>query len=105
MKKLLFFVFLFVACFLFVNNEFQLTTASAQTENNARRSADPNDLLMADTVKRLTNRSTEGLVQKREVSGKGFSIDLDDRFQNMMPSKIDTDGEPVAACVTSVDDA
>jgi FG-GAP-like repeat/Kre9/KNH-like N-terminal Ig-like domain len=105
MKKLLFFVFLFVACFLFVNNEFQLTTASAQTENNARRSADANDLLLADTIKRLTNRSTEGLVQKREVSGKGFSIDLDDRFQNVMLSKIDTDGEPVAACVTSVEEA
>ena len=106
MKKLLLFVFAAAACFLFIDHKYELSSVSAQTDtkDSALRSANPQDLLLADTIKQLTNRSTEGLIQKR-VPGKGFSMDLDDRFQNVMLSKIDTDGEPVAACITSVEEA
>jgi hypothetical protein len=107
MKKLSLFVALLLACFLFLDNQYQFSNVSAQTVggNSARQGTNPQDLLLADTIKRLTNRSTDGLIQKREASGNGFSMDLGEGFQNVMLSKIDTDGEPVAACVTSVEEA
>jgi hypothetical protein len=107
MKKLSLFVALFVAAFLLLDNQYQFTNVSAQT-NNETSSSRPDaqqDRMLADTIKRLTNRSTDGLVQKRGTSGSGFSVDLEDRFQNVMLSKIDVDGEPVAACITSVEEA
>jgi hypothetical protein len=107
MKKLSLFVALFVAAFLLLDNQYQFTNVSAQT-NNETSSSRPDiqqDRMLADTIKRLTNRSTDGLVQQRGNSGSGFSVSLEDRFQNVMLSKIDVHGEPVAACITSVEEA
>ncbi|HEY0427644.1 MAG TPA: FG-GAP-like repeat-containing protein [Pyrinomonadaceae bacterium] len=107
MKKFLLFAFIVAAGFLFIDSKYELTSVSAQSdvENSASRMSVANDRQLADTIKRITNRSTEGLVQKKGTSGKGYSVDLEDRFQNLMLAKIDTDGEPLAACVTSLDEA
>lgn len=103
MKKLSVLVFLFLICLLFADNHWQLTAVSAQSEifDNVVMAKADHDL--ATTVKRLTNRSSDGLVQKN-VNGE-FMIDLQDRFQNVMLARTEADGDTTSACVTSLDEA
>lgn len=62
------------------------------------------DIELADLIKRLSNRSSEGLVETRLPNG-GTSVDLQGRFQNVMLSKFDEYGEQASACVTSLGEA
>ncbi len=66
--------------------------------------SDTTDLELSKKIKELTNRSSDGLVQKKMKNG-GVSIDLQGRFQNVMLARIGITGEPEAACVTSLDEA
>lgn len=59
---------------------------------------------LADFIKRYANRSTEGLNAQRRRDG-GISVDLDERFQNLMLARLGFDGNPEAACVTSLEEA
>lgn len=114
MKKILFFVFVFSACFLPNNHHSQFAVSAAvnQGGNNngkivktfAKQTNKKSDKTLAATIKRLTNRSTEGLAVQKTADGE-YSIDFQDRFQNAMLSKMDDDGELNAACVTSVEEA
>lgn len=51
---------------------------------------------LADSLK--DNKSTDGLVQKRQKDGT-VSMDLEDRFQNVTMAKKNDDGTISAACV------
>lgn len=62
------------------------------------------DKKLADTIRRLTDRSSEGLVEQTLHDGTVF-FDLEGRFQNVMLGRIDPNGEPAAACVTSLAEA
>jgi hypothetical protein len=103
MKKLLLFVFVFAVCFAAFESKYLFTTVSAQSDKNSP-AAQESDTRLADYIRRVTNRSTETLTQNRSANG-GTTIDLGEGFQNLMLAKIDTDGEPVAACVTSLGEA
>ncbi|MGI8787846.1 MAG: hypothetical protein ACR2HG_08820 [Pyrinomonadaceae bacterium] len=92
------FVFVVLSVFLLLDSRYQFTAVSAQTEKNAQ------DLNLAAKIRQLTNRSTDGLVEKKFANGTS-GLDLQDRFQNVMLSKIDFKGDPVAACVTDLTEA
>ncbi len=62
------------------------------------------DKKLADTIRRLTDRSSEGLVEQTLHDGTVF-FDLEGRFQNVMLGRVDSNGEPAAACVTSLAEA
>ena len=109
MKKLLLLCFVLTIGFLLINSQFQPVKVSASgetsNENNAENPRrDPNDARLASFIERLTNRSFEGLVEKQLPAG-GVLLDLDDRFQNVMLSKVNIYGDPEAACVTSLEEA
>jgi len=115
MKKISSFavVFLIGLFVISISPQFAVFSAKNQGENslprlNGNSVTQENRILkdrdLAATIKQLTKRSNEGLNEKRIPDG-GFSVDLEDRFQNVMLSKVEADGEPVAACVTSIEEA
>ena len=53
---------------------------------------------MAETLKQMANQSTDGLVSVRHMDGS-VSIDLQDRFQNVMLARKNADGTVEQACV------
>jgi len=100
MKKISLFVFVIITGFVLLSSQYLLPASSAQETTKASNE----DLLLAETIKQLTNRSSDGLMQ-RPADGGGFMLDLEGGFQNVMLSKIDADGEPVAGCVTGLGEA
>jgi hypothetical protein len=60
--------------------------------------------LLADSIKARTSRDSSGLKETKTMDG-GITLDLEDRFQNVMLAKIDPYGEPVAACVSDLAEA
>lgn len=82
----------------------QSTVTSAQS-TGAERPTREGDLALASRIKRLTDRSGEGLVQRPAANGTGIYMDLNDSYQNVMLARTDADGEPVAACVDSLSEA
>lgn len=111
MKKLLLFGLASLVCCLLLINQYQSTSVSAQITEDGKpgkfndvtaRNGDK-DKELAESIKKLTDRSILGL--REETTDDGITVDLKGRFQNVMLSKIDTDGEPVAACVTGLDEA
>ena len=112
MKKIAFFAIVLFAGYLLLDNQFKFASVYAQSEKksekfgNARIAQDPDakDKQLARIIRELTDRSDAGLLQESSPGG-GITVDLEDRFQNVMLARIDTDGEPAAACVTSVDEA
>lgn len=59
---------------------------------------------LAESIKTRTSRSSVGLKETR-IKGNGFTVALEERFQNVMLAKIDTYGEPAAACVSDLNEA
>lgn len=115
MKKTFFLFIVLFACCLAAQSQSQSApwTFGSEAKNSAQQPIESltaqkiadQDRQLAATIKRLTNRSTEGLVEKK-IRGGGFLLDLQERFQNVMLAKIDNDSdEPTAACVTSLDEA
>ena len=62
------------------------------------------DTAMAEAVKRLANRSDDGLFAVRQADG-GFGMDLQGRFQNVTLTRIGANGEPLVGCVSSIAEA
>ncbi len=82
---------------------------SAQVTRKSRKYAvsapDKNaDSALANTIRQLTDRSTDNLPARKTAQG-ATELDLGNGFQNLMLSRIEPDGEPVAACVTSLSEA
>ncbi len=101
-KVVLLSVVVLTSCFLF-NSPDQLASVSAQKQTGPTVTGG-NDADMARTIKKLTDRSSDGLTQKPVPSG-GVEMDLDGRFQNVALGRIDDDGSIGAACVTSLGEA
>jgi len=59
---------------------------------------------IAESIKSRTSRNSVGLKETRTKDG-GVTVDLEGRFQNVMLAKLDSYGEPVAACVTDLAEA
>src|SRR6266403_585379 len=59
---------------------------------------------LAEGLKGMLNRSTEGLVQVHHADGS-VSMDLDGRFQHVMVAKTNDDGTVTQSCVDSPQDA
>lgn len=62
------------------------------------------DSELATLIKRLTDRSGEGVVERRGANGEVIA-DLGEGFQNVMLAQVGADGEIGAACVDSLDGA
>ncbi len=62
------------------------------------------DKQLAELIQRFTNRSSDGLTETVKNDGS-VSVDLEGRFQNLMLSRLNERGEPIAACVTSIAEA
>ena len=54
--------------------------------------------MMAEALKRMANQSTDGLVSQRRADGT-VSVDLQDRFQNVMLARKNDDGTVEQGCV------
>ena len=95
-----------VVCCLAVSqfSDPSLVSAQDRTKMRSDRERDEKDRKLADLIGRLANRSDEGLVETLLPDGS-VSRDLDGRYQNVMLGRLDSSGEPVAACVTSLEDA
>jgi hypothetical protein len=59
---------------------------------------------LADFIKLRTNRTFAGLKERRGPNGT-ISVALEDRFQNIMLARLGYSGNPVAACVTELQEA
>jgi len=70
----------------------------------SQKVTDPADRQLAETIKRLANRSHEGLVERHDKDGT-VSIDVQGRFQNVMLGKLNPHGEPTVGCVASLEEA
>lgn len=62
------------------------------------------DLALAEMIKRLTDRSA-ARVAETELPGGGIMADLGGGFQNVMLGRLDGNSEPIAACVTTLEEA
>lgn len=105
MRKILTVSFIIFSFIIFGGELPLVEKATAQEKGNFRENpARLRDRQLADLIRTLTNRSTAGLVEKKTAGG-GVTIDLEGRFQNVMLARIGSKGEPVAACVTGLDEA
>ena len=103
MKKYIAFPFGVLTICLFVFGQPQSAAFRGDSRSKIRSQAD-NDRQLAETVKTVTNRSAEGLVQKR-MPGRGVSLELDGRFQNAMLVRMDDYGKAESACIGSLGEA
>src|SRR5215813_3312016 len=55
---------------------------------------------LADGLKGMLNKSTDGLVQEKHADGT-VSMDLQGRFQNVTVAKVSSDGSVTQSCVDS----
>jgi hypothetical protein len=99
MKKGFLFICILLICLVVSNTRSQFSSVSAQNITS-----DKKDNELAETIKRLTNRSSDDLNPRRDQDGS-ISIDLQGRFQNVLLSKTDSAGTSASACVTSLEEA
>lgn len=99
-------IFAFAAAVFFVAGGGRVSTpVSAQGNKNPGWSRPaPGDAALASLIKRLTDRSPDSLVEKHSPSG-AIDLDFGEGFQNVMVARAGMDGEPVAACITSIGEA
>jgi hypothetical protein len=97
MKKVSLFVIALLGFYLLLDSQQLFTAFSAKKEGGT-------DVELADTIRRLTDRSTERVSKKRTADG-GYSLDFQEGFQNVSLSKIDEDGEVATACITDIAEA
>lgn len=81
-----------------------LEPSKAQNRQGNPSGQDQQDRLMAATIRRLTDHSTEGLVQQK-IPGGGVMLDLQDRFQNVPIARVDDNGDLALRCVTGIEEA
>lgn len=59
---------------------------------------------IAEGIRPLVNRSTEGLIQRQHADGS-VSMDLEGRFQNVIVAKKEANGKISQSCVEDADSA
>lgn len=110
MKRIIAFgsAFLIVMALLIVADTRRTNTVSAQNggaRNNPGPSQPaPGDPQLAAMLKRMTNRSADGLTARRGPGGM-VGLDVSEGFQNVMLARAGADGEPVVGCVSSLAEA
>ena len=88
-------------------NRFEKVSAQTAKTPSVSSFAKPDraaDLMLADKIDRLTNRRSDNLFQSKTADG-GTELDLGGGFQNVMLARLENDGEPLSACVTSLGEA
>ncbi len=93
---------LFAICFYLLLVNFSAPSNAQQSEVKERVD---NDQDLARTIRRLTLRSTDGLIEKRRSGKAGVDLDLQGRFQEVPLVKLDEDGDPAVMCVASLEEA
>lgn len=114
MKKLSFLVFALFAGFLLLDGGHYFRGASAQSDNSAQKPKQEvvdstqderlKDKQLAALIRRLTKRTTDDLVEQHRPDGT-VSVNLGEGFQNVMLSRVDEEGDVVADCITSIEEA
>lgn len=110
MKKIAFYVFVLFAFCALLGSQYQFTTVHAQDDGSKsdetfrQQIQAGDDAGLARIIRKFTDRSPETVIKERTPEGI-LKIDFQDGFQNVMLSKVESDGEPVAACVTSIEEA
>jgi hypothetical protein len=102
MKRSLLIIVSLAACYVTLDQLEFFNGLRAQS-NQAQR---PNrqDLALAATIRRLTNRSTAGLAETYRPGG-GVTLTLGQRFQNLPLAKVDASGEVAVGCIDSLAEA
>jgi hypothetical protein len=59
---------------------------------------------LAEGLKRMLNKSSEGLVQEQHADGS-VSMDLQGRFQNVAVARVESDGTVTQSCIDKPDQA
>jgi len=72
----------------------QVNPATGQVRTMSREEAQR----MADGLKRMLNKSSEGLVQEQHPDGS-VSMDLQGRFQNVAVARTEADGTVTESCI------
>ncbi len=85
--------------FILISGSFSAVSAQIKSLNQYQQ-----DVEMAEFLKRTTNRSSEGLRKVTKPDGS-MMVDLQGRFQHAMLSRLDNYGNPVAGCISSLDEA
>jgi len=91
-------ILLFIAGIVF------LQPSKAQNMQQDPQSQNEQDRLMAAEIRRLTDQSTEGLIQEFLPDGS-VMMDLKGRFQTVPIAQLDEDGNVAVRCVTSLAEA
>ena len=78
-------------------------SSRAQKGQSAQR--DGKDQELARTIRRLTDRSMDGLVEERRPGKGGVDLDLQGRFQAVPLVRIDSEGDPAVMCVANLEEA
>jgi predicted SnoaL-like aldol condensation-catalyzing enzyme len=85
------------------NADGQLVVVNQQTSQ--QRPLTPEEQrTLAEGIKQLVNRETDGLVQIEHANGM-VSMDLQGRFQNVLLAKREADGTVSQSCVDNLDSA
>jgi len=95
-------VALFVLAAFVVGLSVRFASVSAQDVRSGNTLED--DRRLATEIKRITDRSGDGLVERRMANG-AVMMDLGETFQNVMLARLGHDGEPISACITSLSEA
>ncbi len=93
---------LFAVCLYLLVINFPQTSSA---EKGTAKRPDRKDQELARTIRHLTRRSTEGLVEKRRPGKGGVDLDLQGRFMEVPLVKIDSEGDPAVMCVASLQEA
>lgn len=106
MKKPAFLFVAIVICGLLIGliEQTELTTASAQTRKE-QKITDEQDKDLASLIRSLTDGHAHASRTEKKIFGGGVVTDLNGAQQNVMLSRLDDDGEPIAACVTNLEEA
>ena len=113
MKKNLFLSLIILGTVLFLIGQPELTNVSAQSnggkadnlqKNNPNLRPAQRDKQLADLIEQFTKRSDDNLKIERFSDGE-VKLDILEGYKNVMLARTGFDGEPLAACVTSLGEA
>jgi Carboxypeptidase regulatory-like domain len=103
MKRSFLLVSIIAVLAILINHYLPTESVSAQKMGRSRAVLS-DDAELASEIKRLANRSTEDIVPEWTPEG-AIRLNSHGRFQNVMLSKVDEDGDLAVGCISSLDEA
>ncbi|NOT46559.1 MAG: hypothetical protein HOP17_02250, partial [Acidobacteria bacterium] len=76
-----------------------------EVKNRESKTDQASDRRLATLIRQLTDGPASGPAKVRKLAGGGILTDLRGGYQNVMLSRMDDNGEPIAACVTNLQEA